>query len=77
MFTEVFAMIYVPFADFLTVVTLLYLFYFQGMHSKKKKKNFSSVSGVNNLDKNNRGANIFGKLPIAGGEIIDDSDNHS
>jgi len=29
--------LYIPFVDFLTAVTLLYLFYYQGMHSMKKK----------------------------------------
>ena len=35
-FTEVYAMIFVPITDFLTVGTLLYLFYFQGQHASKK-----------------------------------------
>jgi hypothetical protein len=35
-FTEVYAMIFVPLVDFLTVATLLYLFYFQGQHASKK-----------------------------------------
>ncbi len=55
-FTEVYAMICVPLVDFLTVATLLYLFYFQGQHSAQKKQ-IRAQDGK-------RGAAVFGDLPL-------------
>ena len=54
-FTEVYGMIYVPLVDFLTVLTLLYLFYFQGQHAHKKQ-----LRGQDGK----RGAAVFGELPL-------------
>ena len=57
-FTEVYAMICVPLVDFLTVETLLYLFYFQGQNSSGANKKQSRQQD------GKRGAAIFGELPL-------------
>jgi len=40
-FVQFFSQLFVPFVDFLTAVTLLYLFYYQGMQILRKDKKLS------------------------------------
>lgn len=47
-FSELFSLLFVPFVDFLTVMTLLYLFYYQGMHHIRSEN--AEVKNRGNID---------------------------